>query len=426
MAWDGKRFDIPFIYLKHHSVEEAVNCNAFTPDDDVAAIIRRTMSSEELIKELAAVKMYKEACDFMAHCINPRVGVWWVYNCVKDLQLELEQANRQHQLTPEEKMQEEIKNKLKGWSDASALHKLREEEEAKAAAIAATMQKIAGNKIKDQDDPLQAVQQHFTLLNDSELAGPKTVIDQLENALAAFSPAEIAASRARLDKIYTNYEIENGINPLIQVKQIIEKELNPAPIPKDSGRIDQFYAGIKERIDEMESFINKTAAQHFPLKIPGLPKPKPSNSEDSPLAAVKRWILTPVNSNGILCRNAAHPKMHEPEGLCALSAYWSNSSLAPENEQAVHPPAGLAAKGLSNTLFRCCMDNGGSKAYSRRYHDYLQIGIDCITGILTWDKLWRTEKQSHAISSSCSEPVNSMEARHGFGRKSEASFPPRI
>ncbi|MCP3967784.1 MAG: hypothetical protein GY750_00485 [Lentisphaerae bacterium] len=413
MAWDGKRFDIPFIYLKYNTVEETKVSNAYIPEDDVAALINGETRSEDLVQRLAEKDMLKEACDFMSYSVNPRVGVWWAYNCITNLKQELEEAQKANPLPPEEQFKKDIEAKLNDLSDTKSLDALRKKQEAEAASIVADFEKIAGDKITDPNDPLKAVQQKMKALNDSDLAGPKNVINEFETAINAFPPAEVAASRARLDKIYSNYEKTNGINPLAKVRQIIERELNPEPISKDTSLMDQYYDGIKNRINDLEKFINQTASQHFPLKISGLPKAKPTGNADDPLSAVKRWILTPVDTNGVICRDAAMPKTQEPEGLCALAAYWSNSNLTPEASHVVHPPPGLSAQGISKTLYRCAMQSGGTKTYEERYEEYLNIGIDCITGILTWDKLWRPAKTPKIDTS------DNINVRQGFGRESE-------
>ncbi|QSH40559.1 hypothetical protein P0136_12635 [Lentisphaerota bacterium ZTH] len=412
MSWNGEGFDKPLIYKEFETVQETIEKNAFRPDEDVETIIRADMPVEELIKSLALKEMLKETCDFMAFSMNRRVGVWWAYNCVRMVKKEIEEAHKKNPLPPEEQLKADIDGKVKEWSDQSEMDAVKKQYEQKAAAVNAKFDAISGKEIKDLDHPLKPVQDYFKHLNNAEMNDAQSAVKQFEKAINAFPPAERAASQARIERMYKIYEKENGINPIEQIKQVVTSVLKPDPVPKDTALVDQYYGAIQSKIKDIDQYITKSLSQYFPLKISGLPKRPSQKKIDEALKAAKRWIFTPTDKNAALARDAGNPTLQSPEGLCALTAFWSGSNLFPESRQPVTPPPGLAAQGISKTVYLCAMQKGGSKSYDERYEEFFRLGVDCFTGLNTWDQAWK-EKEKAA------DKQDVFKTRAGFGREFE-------
>ncbi|QSH40747.1 hypothetical protein P0136_11660 [Lentisphaerota bacterium ZTH] len=411
MSWDGKSFDRPLIMLDFDTPQKAISKNAYEPDDDVEALITNNMTSEQLILVLREKNMLKEACDFIAHCVNRRVGVWWAYSCVEAINKEVEEENKKNPLTFEEKVKKEVKGKIAGWTDKTEIEALKKQYNGKIDKFKQNLNRLDGPEIKDPDDPLKELQE--LLKNKNSDKHLENANHEFANFLSSVDPGQLHIAQRILDKAYANYEAKHGINPMEEIRQKVRKAILPEKIPEDSTIRDQVYGKVEERIKDIRQYIQSTMNKHFPLKIPGLPKTKRSKSKiDAALYAVKRWILTPTDENGKIALDSHKAAFQQPEGLCALAAYWSCANLTPgEKTQLVSPP-GLYSSGIKNTIFMCAMKKGGSKKYEERYEEYFNIGIDCISGVKTWDKEWKNKPAKVASDGNS----NNLNASYGFGR----------
>ncbi|MCP3965324.1 MAG: hypothetical protein GY750_06370 [Lentisphaerae bacterium] len=421
MSWDGKGFDKPLIMLDNKTPQEAMEKNAYKPSDDVRKLIKDKMSSEELIGALRSKDMFKEACDLMAHCINRRVGVWWAYSCVDTVNKEVEAQLKISPFTPKELREKEVKAKLADLNDRSELDALQKQAAAEGNEYEKIAQKVTGEKLLKPDDPWAKAQAEFRSQQTKKFGPAEQAVKEMDAALGNLSSQERASMRKGLDKIYAKYEAEHGVHPMAELEKQLTLSISPEPadMPDTPTTADKYYAVVERKIKETEEFISRAMNKHFPLNIPKVKVPTLKDKVDDALFSVKRWILTPTDENGQLARDAAVPVISEPEGLCAVTAFWSSTDLLPEEKSILHPPPGLASSGVQNTIFLCAMKEGGSKDYDERYQEYFDIGIDCVSGVRTWDKVWHKKpERKYATPPKKESDFNEcLNVKFGFGRE---------
>ncbi|MCP3968499.1 MAG: hypothetical protein GY750_14215 [Lentisphaerae bacterium] len=410
MSWNAEGFDKPMIMLNLSSPEKAMLENAYVPDKDVKKYINEHMTSEQLIHLLRASGMIKEACDYMAFAINRRVGVWWAYSCVKTVNKEIEEQLKKSPLSFEEQQKQEIKQQLAAWQDKSELDTILADYKTAGKDIVKKMEKMSGADIEDTGDPLFEIQAQLKKAIDAD--NIDFAINEIDAALASMPPAQVKAAGEIVDKTFAAYEKKSGIHPLKVFENDIIESVTPKPIPEDTALRDQYFTGIKSKVEKVRQFAQQKIKEHFPLKISGLPKKISSDKVVEALYAVKRWILTPTDENGQIALELSRDAGQGPEGLCALAAYWSSSDLTPDQKNPITPPPGLASNGILNTIFMCAMKKGGSKTYEERYEEYFNLGVDCLTGVCTWDKEWQ-KKEGINKGNELLDPLN---VTCGFGR----------
>ncbi|MCP3968495.1 MAG: hypothetical protein GY750_14195 [Lentisphaerae bacterium] len=410
MSWDGKGFEKPLIMSNYETVQETIDKNAYVPDDDVRALIHDQMASEKLIFLLRSMGMTKEACDYMSYCMNRRVGVWWGYSCVEAINTEIEEQLKKSPLSFREQQKEEVKKKINALKDKSELDSILGEHNAKCDEFLGAMKKLSGPEITDKTDPLYESQSK--ILEAANRDNLDFAAEELQNAMGNMPPKQLSKAKQLVEKAFSIYEEQHGIHPMKQLEKEIMQSVAPEPIPEDTSIRDKYFGTIKQRCQEVKDYVNETINKHFPLKLPGLPKKPSKEAAGDAFFAAKRWILTPTNENGQKAFWLGKNIPNLPEGLCALTAFWSSSDLVPEQKEQIPPPPGLASNGIKNVIFMCAMKKGGSQTYDERYEQYFNLGIECMTGIQTWDKEW--EKKPPRTEE---ELDDNLISKNGFGRE---------
>ncbi|QSH41199.1 hypothetical protein P0136_09280 [Lentisphaerota bacterium ZTH] len=409
MSWNGKNFNRPLIMLDYAFVQDVIEKNAYEPDEDVESLIYEHMTSEKLILLLRSKGMLKEACDFMSYCINRRVGVWWAYSCVEAVNLEIEEQKKICPLSEQEQFKKEAKEKIADLADKSEINEILAKLKISREKFISDMETLAGPKITDSKNPLFQVQE--AIREKQEQQNIKSTIEEMENALNNAPPEKLSKAKRIIEKAFLTYEQKNGIHPLEQLKNEIKKSICPEPLPENTELRDKYVNAIKGRCQEVKDFIKKTVNETFPLKISGMPKKmSPKRAQDA-MFAIKRWVLTPTDENGRTAFLLGKKICNTPEGLCAVSSFWAGTDLVPEQKEKVFAPPGLLANGLRNVIFMCAKKRGGSKSYDERYEEYFNIGIDCLTGVRTWDKEWK--KKTPTVKGKLNDELDS---KSGFGR----------
>ncbi|QSH41539.1 hypothetical protein P0136_07495 [Lentisphaerota bacterium ZTH] len=411
MSWDGKDFSKPLIMLDFTTVQDAINKNAYEPDEDVEKLISENMTSERLIALLRSKGMVKEACDFMSFCVNRRVGVWWAYLCVETVNKEIEEEYKRNPLTFEERQKKEVKERVAEWKDTSELDAIKDQYMGNISNFKASMDKLSGPRITDPKDPLKGTQDLIHSQMDKNSLDFS--VKEIQKAIGNMDPKAVSEARDLLNKGYAKYEARHGIHPLKAIEQELMKGIAPEPVPEDTSLRDKYFATIQSKIESIKQYINDSMGKHFPLNIPGLPKQASKEKIDGALFAAKRWILAPTDANGKIAMDSARKVASEPEGFCALSAFWSCTNLTPGEKTQVVPPPGLYSNGIKSTVFMCAMKKGGNKKYDERYEDFFNIGIDCVCGIKTWDEAWKKE----AARIVGKDNSKNLESQYGFGRE---------
>ncbi len=201
MSWDGKGFKKPLIMLDFKTPQEAIEKNAYKPDEDVETLIKEDMTSEQLIALLRSKEMLKEACDFMCFCVNRRIGVWWLYSCVDAVNKEVAEQQKKSPLTFEEQQKKEVEGKVAEWSDRSALDAIKAQHDAKAQASIKTMKTLGGPKITDPKNPMAASQAALNQHLDNDLGSLDNVVSEMSSAINSIPSKERMAAQSLVDKV---------------------------------------------------------------------------------------------------------------------------------------------------------------------------------------------------------------------------------
>ncbi|QSH41541.1 hypothetical protein P0136_07485 [Lentisphaerota bacterium ZTH] len=411
MSWDGRGFSKPLVLLEYETVQETIEHNAYKPDEDIESFIHPDITTEEFLASLAISEKLKEACDYLSSSVNRRVGVWWAYRCIKELHKEIEEENKKNPLPPKERRKKAIDKKIAELGDMSELNAIEKQNEAAGAKLKESMGKLAAPDMADSD-PMKALHSKIQGGLDNELGSMNAAKSSLEKMINGASPEVKAAAQRNFDQSMVMFKAKHGFDFKERLDFLIKKAVFPPEIKPDNSKAEQYFGIVESRVKATKDFIEGELKKYFPLKIPGLPKTPSKQKYDEALNAARRWVLTPTDENGKIACDIGNPVAQKPEGVCALAAYWSSTDLMPESKHPVPPPPGLAAKGVSTTVYMCAMAEGGSKSYDERYLDYYKIGVDCACGIDTWDEAWKPE------DTVIGEEYD-WEGKSGFGRNGD-------
>ncbi|MCP3965311.1 MAG: hypothetical protein GY750_06310 [Lentisphaerae bacterium] len=411
MSWDGRGISKPLVLLDYETVEDTITHNAYKPEEDVEPFFHPDITTEELLAKLAISEKLKEACDYLASSINRRVGVWWAYRCIKELHKEIEEENKKNPLPPKERRKQAIDKKIAEWSDMGELNAIQTQNDANVAKLNETMGKLAAKDMTDSD-PLKPLHSKIQGGMDADVSSMNAIKKSLDDMVNGAPSGVKASAQRNFDQALAAYKVKYGHDFKEQINFMVKKAVFPTEIKGNTAKADQYFGIIESRVKAVKNYVEGELGKHFPLKIQGLPKMPSKQKYDEALASARRWVLTLTDENGKIACDVGNPVSQKPEGMCALAAFWSCTNLVPESKQPVPPPPGLAAKGVSMTVYLCAMAEGGSKSYEERYLDYYKIGVNCACGIDTWDEAWKPEEE-------VGEEYD-WEGKSGFGRNGES------
>jgi hypothetical protein len=340
-------------------VADAVSAEAYKIPPDLEDIFDGVSGAAEMVFKLAALGKHRNACELLAYTAHRRAGVWWVYRCVCSLNEELRQkppAEFDFEKPPEPPPLPPYFNIEIPTPDPALIAGLD-------AAVAAAKGEAAAATV----DP----------------AMKKYVAEGVERAFAAFEKA-------------------NGVHPMALLKQLGERmkqdpyAIDPdSPIFKLEKELHEKLDGQRKRIIAEVKEAHIAAGLDSPLnKNPKLEAHKKKLKAQA-LDAVYAWVAAPDAENSLKCLDAGNACTGEPAGLLALSAFWAFGNLAPQLDQVIPTPPGLAANGLDKVLLMCAVAQGGTRKIAERFEHYFNLGVDVLSGKDNWDESLAQGKAPH-------------------------------
>ncbi|MEG0024722.1 MAG: hypothetical protein RR553_01390 [Akkermansia sp.] len=365
-----------------------------------------TLSGQTAIMLLASAGKFKDASDILAYTMHPRVALWWGICCVEWLLKTKQEFLDAHKgLSPEEARSKKMDDDLAILTDTSEIDNLIKDHNQEMDEIISQIKK----KGKEEKNLIDLVIEQMESIS--------TMMDELEKK---FPKNEVDEAHKLFQKSIEQQTKELGYNPIEKAAEEMFYTLIPSSEPEPDIKFpkmkaEQIFEKIQEKTSAVRPYVQGEIDKYFPLKFPGLPTPSTTEQKQEALEAAKRWLFTPSDENGARANQAALSAQDGPESLLAYSALWSSTNLMPGTGNVIPPPPGLYALGISKAIFSCAIDLECDIPYDDRYELFLGMGLECATGISTWDEAWKKEK-TISIETTSMGSHNDFGSRSGFGR----------
>jgi hypothetical protein len=347
LDWLGRHF----VFIRHLTLADVVSGEGYQIPPELEDLFEGVSGTTEMVFKLADAGKHKNACELMAYIAHRRAAVWWGCRCVCSINEEL-------RLKPPEEF--DFENPPKPPPPPSYF-----------------------NIEVPAPDPA------LTAAMDAAVAGAKGAAAE---SAALANPAMKAYVAGGVEQAFRAFEAANGVHPMALLKQLGERmKQDPYAIDPDSP-IFRMERELKEKLEgQRERIIAEIKAAHAaagidsPLnKNPKLEAHK-KKLKDNALEAARRWVAAPNAENAQKCLDAGNQCSGEPAGLLSLSAFWAFGNLAPQLEQVIPTPPGLAANGLDKALLLCAVQQGGTRKIAERFEHYFNLGVEVLSGKDNWE-----------------------------------------
>jgi hypothetical protein len=357
LDWLGKHL----VLIRHLTVAETVKVEAYKISPDLEDVFEGVSSGEEMVFKLAALGKYKNACELLAYIAHRRAGIWWGYRCVCSLNEEL-------RLKPPEEIDIE--------------------------------KPLAPSPVPDyfnfdvpKPDPA------LTAMMDAAVSGARG--DAVAGA-ALVDPAMKKYVADGVEQAFGTFEKTNGIHPMALLKKLGERmKQDPYAIDPDSP-IFRMERELKEKLAANRARILteiKEAHVGAGLVSPLNRNPKLAAHREklkgNALSAVYAWVAAPNTENAQKCLDIGNECTDTPAGLLSLCAFWAFGNLAPQLDQIIPTPPGLAANGLDKVILTCAVQQGGTRKIAERFEHYFNLGVDVLSGKDNWEDSLATAVPPH-------------------------------
>jgi hypothetical protein len=365
--------------IRYISVSDAVGKEGYKIRPDLEEHFAGVNGAEDMVFKLARLGDYKSACELLAYIAHRRAGVWWGYRCVLSL------------------LEELAENPATDRDIADI-----------AASFDVTVPDFA--KVEPPQIPPEALEQ--------QAAAHALTKDNIAKARAALNPEMLKYTEDAVEVAFQEFKRVHGIHPIDMLKKLAEKckedpyKIDPkSPILVEAEKLKaQIQAGRKEAVDTIKAVL--------PPKVPAREK----KARDNALSAVYRWVVVPDGPNSQRCLDVGNECPDTPAGLLSLTAFWAFGNMAPQLEQVVPTPPGLAANGLVQTLLMCALHKGGTRKVKERYEVYFNLGVDIIGGKDNWAESLAEKNPPHETMSGAPLP-NGVPPGNGASSGGDASRP---
>jgi hypothetical protein len=366
LDWLGKHF----VFIRHIKVTDAVSAEGYKIPPDMEDLFEGVSDAPEMVFRLAEAGMHKNACALMAYIAHRRAAVWWGYRCVCSLYEELRQnppKDIDMEKPPEPPPPPPYFNFDVPKPDPAMTA-------AMDAAVAA-----AGGKAAE--------------------------------SAALVNPAMKRYVAEGVEKAFRVFEASNGIHPMALLEKLGNRmKQDPYAISPDSP----IFRMKRELTAELEVQRAKTIAEikagHIAAGLPSslnkIPKLEAHKEKlrANVLDAVYGWVAAPNAENAQKCMDMGNKCIEEPAGMLSLAAFWAFGNLAPQLEQVIHTPPGLAANGVDKAILMCAVQKGGIRKIKERYELYFNMGVDVLSGKDNWEESLASGKPPHENLSPASAP----------------------
>jgi hypothetical protein len=355
LDWLGKHL----VLIRHLTVADAVGAEAYKVPPDLDDVFEGVTGAEDAVFKLAGLGKYRNACGLMAYIAHRRAGIWWGYRCVCSVNEEL-------RLKPPEEIDIE-----------------------KPPAPAPIPDYF--NFDVPKPDPA------LTAAMDAAVAGAKG-----DAAAAAVNPAMKKYVADGVAQAFAAVEKSSGIHPMALLKRLGERmKRDPYAIDPNSP-IFRMKRELNEKLNAQRArIIAEVREAHVatglvsPLnKNPKLAAYNEKLKADA-LSAVYSWVVSPDAVNAQKCLDIGNKCPDTPAGLLALSSFWAFGNLAPQLDQVIATPPGLAANGLSQVLMMCAIQQGGTRKIAERFELYFNMGVEVLAGKDNWAESLENGVQPH-------------------------------
>jgi hypothetical protein len=347
LNWLGKHL----VLIRHLTVADTVKAEAYKIPPDLEDVFKDVSNGEEMVFKLAALGKYKNACELLAYIAHRRAGVWWGYRCVCSLNEELH-------LKPPEEIDIEKPSAPPPVPDYF-------------------------NFDVPKPDPA------LTAMMDAAVAGARG--DAAAGA-ALVDPAMKKYVADGVEQAFGTFEKTNGIHPMELLKKLGERmKQDPYAIDPDSP-IFRMERELKEKLTaERARVLTEIKEAHVGagLVSPFNKNPKLAAHREklkgNALSAVYAWVAAPNAENAQKCLDIGNECTDTPAGLLSLCAFWAFGNLAPQLDQVIPTPPGLASNGLDKVLLMCAVQQGGTRKIAERFEHYFNLGVDVLSGKDNWE-----------------------------------------
>jgi hypothetical protein len=329
-------------FIRYLTVNDAADKEGYKIRPDLAEHFVGAAGAEDMVFKLARLGDYKSACELLAYIAHRRAGVWWGYRCILSLLEEL------------------------------AVNPVVERD---IAEIGASFDMKAPDWAKVEiPEPDPAIMEQAK----AQLA---QLHEENQRLRAQADPAMLKLVEEAVEVAFGEFKRVHGIHPMDLMKKLGERlnedqdKIDPnSPILVETKKLkEQIQAARKEAVETIKAVL--------PPKVPEHEK----RLRDNALDAVYRWVVAPDAENSRKCLDVGNECPDTPAGLLSLSSFWAFGNLAPQLDQVVPTPPGLAANGLAQTLLMCGLHKGGVRKVKERYEIYFNLGVEVLSGRDNWE-----------------------------------------
>jgi hypothetical protein len=328
--------------IRYLTLSEAADKEGYKIRPDLAEHFAGVTGVEEMVYKLTHLGDYKSACELLAYIAHRRAGVWWGYRCILSLLEEL-------------KLNPAVERDI---DEIGASFDMKVPDWAKV----------------DIPEPDPAIKEQANAL----LA---QLHEENQRVRAQADPEMLKFVEDAVEMAFQEFKKVHGIHPMDLIKKLGER-LNEDPDKIDpNSPIFTETAKLKAQIQAARKNTVETIKAVIPPKVPEHEK----KVRDNALDAVYRWIVAPDGENSQKCLDMGNECPDTPAGLLSLSSFWAFGNLAPQLDQVVPTPPGLAANGLVQTLLMCALHKGGTRKVKERYEAYFNLGVEVLSGADNWE-----------------------------------------
>ncbi|MBO6258975.1 MAG: hypothetical protein J6M93_06555 [Succinivibrio sp.] len=360
------------LFFEHRNLSEVVSVEHYPVTTELLQLAGGSDDCNDYFAKLLAQKRYKDLNTFFAYNLHRRVAIWWAYLCVLDLRLE-QQANpeKPRDIADIGKPRE---LKAPSWASADAEEP---EDDIDYKALADDIQKKSDEARKFYESVV-----------------PKEWRDTFQEAI---------------DLANAEFKKENGMDPMEMLDAVVKMEIDDDPIDYNSP--------LFKAEGELKEAIEKTRKETVDLIKKALPpedKPAKNQFMYQSLDGVWKYIVRPDATNAAPLLELGNQCPDEPEGLLALSAFWSYGNMTPlAEEQLIKTPDGLMSNGINSLLLMLALKQGGTRKFDERMERYFKFAYKAAIGLSSWVKYSAEEGASPIVPHQHLKMVIEQEEQEG-------------
>lgn len=343
------------VLFLHPTVDETEHEEKYELSSELSKLAKVFPDSESYLEQLVIRRDYGEACRFLAYNMHRRAAIWWGYRCVVDLMNELKKNPAQPR-------------------DIADIGKPRPFSIPDWAKEDPNTPEIPFDEIKNQIDKAMA---------DLKAQIDKTIdprVRKLVDEVVEMFDEELRNKYGKTLKDCLNDAMEASAREK-DITSIIDKN---SPLFKAE-------AELRAQLEQVRTEAAETIKSVLPKQDPE----KKAKQKKAAMDAVYAYLVSPDDENARLCLDAGNVIPDMPEGLLALSAFWSYGNLAPGMPNIIKTPAGMMANGLNGLMMMSALQSGGELRPKERFEKYYNLGYQVLIGADNWGNSVEEHRPPH-------------------------------